>query len=183
MSVVSSPRPLRGSLSVALLLVAFAGGSAADAASRSPFTIAGTSAKRLRMCGAAHPTLSAVSGAGLVANVRQLPRGTRSMTIARCRAGAWHRFKTVRVTSRRVRLPKLPAGGYRISGRGVATGYLRGSGGGGAPEYPLLATSTVPAPMVAFCDGPDGKGPHRPASTPLPTDPRTLINGDLGQTG
>src|SRR4051794_28303473 len=168
MSVVSPSARLRSPLAAAVFLLALAVGTPAHAApSRSPFTIAGTSAKRLRMCGAAHQTLSTISGSRLVVTIRHRPRTTRSLAIARCRAGSWHRYRTIRVSARRVRLPRLPAGGYRISGRGVLTGYLRVSGAGGAPEYPLLDTSAVRAPMAAFCDGADGKGPHRPDSTPL----------------
>src|SRR4051794_20684214 len=183
MSVVSPSTRLRSPLVAALLLLAFAGGTPAHAASRSPFTIAGTSAKRLRMCGAAHQTLSAISGSRLVVTIRHRARTTGSLAIARCKGGHWHRYSTVRVSARRVRLPRLAAGGYRIGGRGLVTRYLRVTGEGGAPEYPLLETSAVRAPMVAFCDGADGKGPRKPDSTPLPTDPRTLVDGDLGQTG
>src|SRR3954447_10357676 len=151
MSVVSPSARLRSPLAAAVVLLAFAVGTPAHAASsRSPFTIAGTSAKRLRMCGAAHQTLSTISGSRLVVTIRHLARTTRSLTVARCRAGTWHRYRTVHVSSRRGRLPRLPAGRYRISGRGVATGYLRVSGAGGAPEYPLLDTSAVRSPMVAF---------------------------------
>src|SRR3954466_9913320 len=184
MSVVSPSARLRSPLAAAVLLLALAVGAPAQAASsRSPFTIAGTSAKRLRMCGAAHQTLSTISASRLVVTIRHRARTTRSLAIARRPAGSWHRYRTVRVSARRVRLPRLPAGGYRISGRGVVTGYLRVSGAGGAPEYPLLDPSAVRGAMVAFCGGPGGKGPRKPDSTPLPTDPRTLVNGDLGQTG
>src|SRR4051794_12172734 len=184
MSVVSPSARLRSPLAAAVVLLAFAVGTPAHAAaSRSPFTIAGTSAKRLRMCGAAHQTLSTISGSRLVVTIRHRARTTRSLTIARCKGGSWHRYKSVRVSTRRVHLPRLPAGGYRISARGIRTGYLRVSGAGGAPEYPLLDTATVRAPMAAFCDGADGKGPHRADATPLPTDPRKLVNGDLGETG
>src|SRR3954447_9759195 len=89
MSVVSPSARLRSPLAAAVVLLAFAVGTPAHAASsRSPFTIAGTSAKRLRMCGAAHQTLSTISGARLVVTMREGPRTTRSRGIGRCRAAA-----------------------------------------------------------------------------------------------
>src|SRR4051812_24945373 len=169
--------------SAAVVVLACAVGSPASASARSGVTVADASAKRLRMCGAVHQASSTVSGARVVAVIRRRPRATRTLEISRCEKGRWIRLKSVRVRTDRVRLPVLPAGGYRITGRGLTAIYLRVAGQAGAPEYPLLDRSTVRAPMVAFCDGADGKGPHRADGTALPEDPRKLVTADLAGSG
>src|SRR3954468_8671530 len=170
---------------VALLAVALA--LPATASARSSITIAGASAKRLRLCGAVHKTMSVQSGARVVASIRRLPRGARTLTISRCGAGRWHRFKKARITHRRVgrsakvRLPRLPAGGYRVTGPDLTTLHLRVVRAAAAPQAPLLDRAAVRAPMVAFCEGPDGDGdgPHRSDATKLPVDARKLIDNEL----
>ena len=78
--------------------------------------------------------------------------------------------------------PRLPAGGYRLSGRGLATIHLRVLRSAGPAAAPLLDRAAVRAPMVAYCDGPDGDGPHRADSAALPPDPRKRINDIVNQT-
>ncbi|HEX6945681.1 MAG TPA: hypothetical protein VF196_05765, partial [Casimicrobiaceae bacterium] len=138
------------------------------------------------MCGAVHRTLAVDAGTRVVAVIRRLPRSARTLTISRCSRGTWARSQRVRVRSRRVgrrvqvRLPRLAAGGYRVTGRGLKTIYLRvARETAGAPQQPLLDRSSVRAPMVAFCDGPNGTGPHRPDATALPVDPRKLVDAAL----
>src|SRR3954452_18814858 len=169
--------------SAAVVVLACAVGSPASASARSGVTVADASAKRLRMCGAVHQASSTASGARVVAVIRRRPRATRTLEISRCEKGRWIRLKSVRVRTDRVRLPVLPAGGYRITGPRLPAIYLRVARPAGAPEYPLLDRSTVRAPMVAFCDGADGKGPHRADGTALPEDLRKLVTADLAGSG
>src|SRR5216117_331553 len=118
MSGMRGVRQLRSSSVAAVVLLAVAAGAPADAAARSALTIAGAPAKRLRLCGAVHPTVEVQSGAHIVAVIRRLPRGTGTLAISRRGSGACSRFKPVRRAHRRaghritVRLPRLPAGGY-----------------------------------------------------------------------
>src|SRR5689334_10211351 len=116
MSVLGVVRQLR-SPSVAVLALALTASLPAAASARSSVTIAGAPAKRLRMCGAVHKTLSIDSGARITATVGKLPHGTRTLAIARCGGGTWSSFKTARLHRGKVRLPRLPAGGYRLSAR------------------------------------------------------------------
>ena len=51
-----------------------------------------------------------------------------------------------------------------------------------AGRAPLLDRAAVRAPMVAFCDGANGDGPHRADATRLPADPRRLVNDVVGKT-
>jgi mono/diheme cytochrome c family protein len=186
MSVSGGVRKLRSPSVVALAMLAVVASVPADAAARSGLAIAGAPAKSLRLCGAVHRTASASSGTHLVATIRSRPRGAAKLTISRCEAGRWSAFKSVRIPHKhrvKVRLPRLPAGGYRISARGLTTFHLRVLRSAPGQLAPLLDRATVRAPMVAFCDGPDGAGPHRSDATPLPPDPRTLVNGDLDRSG
>src|SRR3954453_12846350 len=186
MSGLDGVRQLLSTSVAAVLLLALPASAPADAARRSAVTIAGAPAKRLRLCGAVHKTTTVRSGAGVTAVVRRLPRGTSAMTISRCGGGKWSRFKQVRLAHPnaghrlRVRLPRLPAGGYRLSGRGLTTLHVRVLTSSVPALAPLLDRASVRAPMVAFCDGPNGDGPHRPDTTRLPTDPRKLVNTVAG---
>jgi hypothetical protein len=182
MSVQDVVRHLR-SPSVAVLALAVAASLPAAASARSSVTIAGAPAKRLRMCGAVHETVSVRSGARVVATVRRLPRGARTLTIARCGGGKWSSFKRTRLHRGKLRLPRLPAGGYRLSARRLPTLYVRVARSAGPALAPLLDRAAVRAPMVAYCDGPDGDGPHKPDAAALPVDPRKLVNATLGNTG
>ncbi len=49
-------------------------------------------------------------------------------------------------------------------------------------DAPLLDRAKNRAPMVAFCEGPNGDQP-RPDDTPLPVDPRRLVNDYLNKPG
>src|SRR4051812_44377581 len=124
-------RQLRSPSVAAVVLLALAASAPAEAARRSTVTIAGAPAKRLRLCGAVHKTMSVKSGGRVIAVVGRLPRGTTALTLSRCGGGKWSTFKQVRIASRRVnhrvrvRLPRLAAGGYRLSGRGLSTIHLR----------------------------------------------------------
>src|SRR3954454_13140607 len=186
MSGLDGVRQLRSTSVAAVMLLALAASAPADAARRSAVTIAGAPAKRLRLCGAVHKTTTVRSGAGVTAVVRRLPRGTSAMTISRCGGGKWSRFKQVRLAHPRaghrlrVDLPRSPAGGYRLSGRGLTALHVRVLTSSVPALAPLLDRASVRAPMVAFCDGPNGDGPHRPDTTRLPTDPRKLVNTVAG---
>src|SRR5436190_526765 len=187
MSGLDGVRQLRSPSVAAVVLLAPAASAPADAARRSALTIAGAPAKRLRLCGAVHKTMSVKSGARGVAVVRSLPRGTQTLTVSRCGGGKWSRFKQVRIASHRVghrvrvRLPRLAAGGYRLSGRGLSTVHVRVLQSALPALPPLLDRAAVRAPMVAFCDGPNGDGPHRADATKLPVDPRKLVNAVAGK--
>ena len=158
-------------------------GAAAEAAKkpRRAVAVVGAKTTSVRFCGAARRTAS-VSSAHRVR--LRVPRGTRSLTIARCLSRRWSALRRVRVSRRatRARLPGLTPGGYRVSGRGLAPAYLRvrPSARDVTPPTPLLDRAAVRAPMVAFCDGPDGDGPRKPDSATLPVDPRKLVNEHLG---
>src|SRR3954469_5410369 len=147
MSVLGGVHQVRAPMAAAVAVLTVAVGWPAATEARSGLTIAGAPAKRLRMCGAVHKTVSITSGARIVATV---PRSARTLTISRCGGGEWSRFKRVRVISRRVRLPRLPAGGYRVGGRGLPTLYVRVARSAGPPLAPLLDRAAVRAPMVAF---------------------------------
>ena len=75
------------------------------------------------------------------------------------------------------------SGGYRLSGRGLKTAYLRvvATSREGDAEHPLLDRATVRAPMVAFCEGAERRRAAQPDSAPLPEDPRKLVNEYLEQ--
>src|SRR3954449_1467612 len=121
MSVLGGVHQVRAPMAAAVAVLTVAVGWPAATEARSGLTIAGAPAKRLRMCGAVHKTVSVTSTARIVATLRTRPSGTRALTVSRCGGGEWSRFKRVRIAGRRVRLPRLPAGGYRLGGRGLTT--------------------------------------------------------------
>src|SRR5438128_912476 len=140
MSVLGGVRA-RSRATVAVVVLAVAAIAPAAAEARGGVTIAGASAKRLRLCGAVHKTLAATSSTRIVATIARRPRGTRTLTISRCGGGEWSRFKRVRISARHVRLPRLPAGGYRLSGKGLASAYVRVIRSAGPKPAPLLDRS------------------------------------------
>src|SRR3954470_8927354 len=160
------------------------GASWAKSPQRLPLKLQGAKSTPLRMCGAVHRTASLSSSHR--AGVR-VPRAARSLVVARCAAGSWSTMRRIRVPGakghrgRLVRLPRLTPGGYRISGRGLVPVYVRVVAAR-AKSLPLLDTSAVRAPMVAYCEGPNGQGPHRGDGAALPTDPRKLVNAHLKGT-
>src|SRR4051812_41294287 len=156
----------RSRTAVAVVVLAATATAPAAAEARGGVTIAGAPAKRLRLCGAVHKTMSVTSGARVVATVTRRPRGTRSLTISRCGGGEWSRFKRVRVTSRRVRLPRLPAGGYRVAGRGLPAVYVRVLRSAAPRLAPPLHPAPLPAPMGALFGRPQRGGPPKPRPAP-----------------
>ena len=97
-----------------------------------------------------------------------LARRTRTLTVARCAKGKWVRSKQrVRVRAKRgarsarVRLPRLAAGGYRITGRGMRAVHLRIVAAPRArPASSRCSTArSIRAPMVAFCEGAERRRP------------------------
>jgi mono/diheme cytochrome c family protein len=153
-----------------------AGVPPADAARLS---VKGAKAETMRICGASQRVYVVPTGR-VVLRVRNAKR----LRITTCRAGKWKAVRSVRVKKRRatrVRLPRLAPGAYRIVvprvGR-IVVRVQRAATGDGGRLLPLLDRAPVRAPMVAFCDGADGRSP-KPDTTPLPPDPRLLVNDNL----
>jgi hypothetical protein len=166
---------------VAVLIVGMTGAPAtpATAAGRGSIVVRGSALSAAQLCGALHPT-AAVSGHRSVLRLT----GSRPATlrVSRCRGARW--VPATRVDAlRSIRLPRLRPGAYRITGRRFVPAYLRVAARRPAGSYPLLDRAKIRAPMMAYCNGPNGTGPRRPDSAPLPIDPRKLVNAHLGQKG
>src|SRR4051794_5543713 len=174
--------PMRRSLLV--LIVAVACVPVAQAAPGG-LSLPGGKARTLRLCGSAQRTVVVSSGSGLVVRLARVPRGVRTLRLATCRGGKWSRARSVRIVHRRARLPVLAPGGYRLSAGRLGSLRIRverAAAPDAAGAEPLLDRASIRAPAVAYCDGPDGKGPHRSDATPLPEDPRALVNKYLNKT-
>ena len=175
-------------LSAAALACAATSPALAPAAKKQRLQVANSKVKTLRACGKAHRTF-VVPSAAFPLTISRAPRSLRTVTVATCRSGKWVKTRTVKVKRHKagkrltVRVPKLNAGAYRITARRTGTIYLRvqRTAAGGDTTAPLLDRAAVRAPAVAFCDGADGKGPRKSDDTPLPEDPRKLVNPFIGK--
>ena len=196
-----APRALLPAVVAAACLL---GAPAAAPAAKGAISVPGSKAKTARLCGDKGRTYTVPSGRGITVTIKRASRSLKALRVATCRKNTWRSSRSVRLPKRRkpkralrVKLPALAPGAYRLSAKGLRSiriRVVRGSGSGGAGstngktggrtrerdgEQPLLDRSTVRAPFVAFCEGPNGKGPRRSDSTALPEDPRTLVNKHL----
>jgi mono/diheme cytochrome c family protein len=166
---------MRGGIVLTVVAATCALAPAAEA-KRGSLIVSGSTLSAARLCDGVHPT----AAAGRRAKLRVSAAHPRALKVFRCRGGRWVKVRRVRVRGRRtVRLPRLEPGAYRVTARGTAPAYLRVTARRSPRSYPLLDRAKVRAPMVAYCDGPNGRGPHRPDDARLPVDPRKLINAHL----
>ena len=142
---------------VAVGILLLGGGDAWGASA----SLRGGAVRTVTICGAVRHAVAAGPSARIVA------RGARRLRVERCAGGRrWVRAASVR-GGRPV--PRLSPGSYRVRAHGLMPAYLY------VKALPLLDRSAVRAPMVAFCE-------HRSDATPLPVDPRRLVNANLKRT-